>query len=222
MAASTALMKVRMRLTREWLIVSRRSFRRMRFLACGVFAMKVLVYLGSMKKRREAKWPRRHGGSHMIRGREGQLLALACGAKERRTAALNDAPDLAPAIARLPFAVVHSEPLGEIAEFTVGTGEIAERGSTGCDRLGKNVVDSRHQPFQPRERYLSACSRRMNPRPVERLADVDVAKARDDPLVQQQRLDRRIAAFEAVPKFSRADVQRLRTKRGDGRPVRQR
>jgi hypothetical protein len=37
-ADSTALMKVRMRLTREWLIVARVALRRMRFLACGVFA----------------------------------------------------------------------------------------------------------------------------------------------------------------------------------------
>ena len=41
-ADSTALMKDRMRLTREWLIVSRVAFRRMRFLACGVFAIVVL------------------------------------------------------------------------------------------------------------------------------------------------------------------------------------
>jgi hypothetical protein len=33
-------MKVRMRLIREWLMVSRLALRRMRFLACGVFAMK--------------------------------------------------------------------------------------------------------------------------------------------------------------------------------------
>jgi hypothetical protein len=32
-------MKVRMRLTREWLIVLRVALRRMRFLACGVFAI---------------------------------------------------------------------------------------------------------------------------------------------------------------------------------------
>jgi hypothetical protein len=39
MADSTALMKVRIRLIREWLIVSRVALRRMRFLACGVFAI---------------------------------------------------------------------------------------------------------------------------------------------------------------------------------------
>jgi hypothetical protein len=37
-ADSTALMKVRIRLTREWLIVWRVALRRMRFLACDVFA----------------------------------------------------------------------------------------------------------------------------------------------------------------------------------------
>src|SRR6185503_8149018 len=41
-ADSTALMKVRMRLTREWLMVARVALRRMRFLACGVFAIVVL------------------------------------------------------------------------------------------------------------------------------------------------------------------------------------
>jgi hypothetical protein len=35
-------MKVRIRLTREWLIVWRVALRRMRFLACGVFAIVVL------------------------------------------------------------------------------------------------------------------------------------------------------------------------------------
>ena len=39
MADSTSLTKVRMRLIREWLIVARLALRRMRFLACGVFAM---------------------------------------------------------------------------------------------------------------------------------------------------------------------------------------
>ena len=39
-ADSTALMKVRIRLIREWLVDSRRALRRIRFLACGVFAMK--------------------------------------------------------------------------------------------------------------------------------------------------------------------------------------
>jgi hypothetical protein len=38
-ADSTALMKVRIRLIREWLMSSRRLFRRIRFLACGVFAI---------------------------------------------------------------------------------------------------------------------------------------------------------------------------------------
>jgi hypothetical protein len=35
-------MKVRMRLIREWLIVARFALRRMRFLACGVFAISSL------------------------------------------------------------------------------------------------------------------------------------------------------------------------------------
>jgi len=42
-ADSTALMKVRMRLIREWLMVDRVALRRIRFLACGVFAMNFLV-----------------------------------------------------------------------------------------------------------------------------------------------------------------------------------
>jgi len=41
-ADSTCLMKVRMRLIREWLMVSRLALRRMRFLACGVFAIVIL------------------------------------------------------------------------------------------------------------------------------------------------------------------------------------
>jgi hypothetical protein len=39
MADSAALMKLRMRLIREWLMVVRFALRRIRFLACGVFAI---------------------------------------------------------------------------------------------------------------------------------------------------------------------------------------
>jgi hypothetical protein len=41
-ADSTALMKLLMRLIREWLIAARFALRRIRFLACGVFAMTFL------------------------------------------------------------------------------------------------------------------------------------------------------------------------------------
>src|SRR4051812_19721996 len=62
-ADSMDLMKVRMRLIREWLMVSRLALRRMRFLACGVFAMKSpRVPSGQNEKAaQKAKRPRRRG-----------------------------------------------------------------------------------------------------------------------------------------------------------------
>src|SRR3982751_772336 len=53
-AASTCLTKVRMRLTRLRLIAARRSLRRMRFFACGVFAI-VEVPLYAQEKRARSR-----------------------------------------------------------------------------------------------------------------------------------------------------------------------
>src|SRR5690348_4891464 len=109
-------MKVRMRLIREWLISARLALRRMRFLACGVFA---ILSSSSMKngaaRRLAPKWrlpypltPRRS--------------TLAPRAIEGRAAALDHAPNGAAARAWLPLPVIDREALGEIAELAVGRG----------------------------------------------------------------------------------------------------
>src|SRR5437764_11000163 len=106
-------MKVRMRPMREWLITSRLALRRMRFLACGVFAIEnPRVSCSSMKKRRQAKRLRRHAGSPTHRGRRGQPSALATRAVKGRAATLDDALDQTAAAAWLPFAILDGEPLG--------------------------------------------------------------------------------------------------------------
>ena len=62
----------------------------------------------------------------------------------------------------------------------------------------KHLLDGADEPLQPVERDRTACPPGMNARAVQRLADVDIAKARDDPLVDQQQLDRRGAAVEPL------------------------
>ena len=56
------------------------------------------------------------------------------------------------------------------------------------------------------------------PRAEQRLADVDVAEPRHDPLVQQRRLDRRVAALAAAPR-GRFRRSRCRAAPARGRPA---
>jgi hypothetical protein len=62
-------MKVRMRLIREWLMVARFVLRRMRFLACGVFA---ILSSSSMKNGAAQKGSHRSGGSPTRNALQGQ------------------------------------------------------------------------------------------------------------------------------------------------------
>ncbi len=54
---------------------------------------------------------------------------------------------------------------------------------------------------------------------VQRLAHVDVAEPGDDPLVEQQQLDRRGSAGEPALKLARVEVERLGPERLERRPV---
>src|SRR3954447_12556188 len=104
-------MKVRMRLMREWLITVRFAFRRMRFLACGVFAMKVPRVLWCPKRARinekaaqsQTAAPTR-AFPYSERGRRSTSV-LAPWAVKGGAPALDDSPDRAAAGARLSFPV---------------------------------------------------------------------------------------------------------------------
>ena len=59
----------------------------------------------------------------------------------------------------------------------------------------------------------------VNPRAIERLADIDVAQTRDNPLIEQQQLDCRTSAGQPFPQFARIDVERFWPERLEGRPL---
>ena len=58
----------------------------------------------------------------------------------------------------------------------------------------------------------------MNARPIKRFADVDIAKTGDDPLVQEQQLDRRGPASQSSLQLVDLKVERLRSERLERRP----
>src|SRR6476659_3694041 len=119
-ADSTCLMKVRMRLTREWLIVWRLAFRRMRFLACGVFA---IVFLVLNEKRRGPLGSHRSAAAPTRNSPQGQRRSvLALGAIEGRATTLDDPAHGPAAAARFSFAVVYGECLRKVAELPIRAG----------------------------------------------------------------------------------------------------
>ena len=142
-------MKVRMRLTREWLMASR-------------VRVAANAFLGLRRIRH--RLPRAENENGRSSGRTGcraPLLAKASGQSSSvlavrtvkgRAAALDDPPDRSAAAARLAFALVDREALREIAEFAIGRGEIPQGRPAGRDRFGEHLVDRRDQPFEPIER----------------------------------------------------------------------
>src|SRR5258705_9437603 len=155
--------------------------------------------------------------SRSLSGQSSSVLAVR--AVEGRAAALDDAPDRSTAAARLTFAVIDRKTLRKITELAVGAGEILEGRAARRDRLGEHRVDCRDQPLQPLERNRPASAARMDAGAIERLADIDVAEAGDDSLVEQQQLDRGRAAGKAALEFIRVEVKRLWPERLERRPV---
>src|SRR5690606_1167223 len=102
-------------------------------------------------RRRAARPPRRPAGRGGCRGAPS---LLACGAMPGAAPALHAPPDRAavPAPAGLAFAVVDVEALGEVAEFAVGPGMVAQAGAARLDRLPEHLADGRDQPLERRLR----------------------------------------------------------------------
>jgi len=144
---------------------------------------------------------------------------LAPGTIEGRAAALDDPFHRSATGARLPLSVINREALREIAELAVGRGEIAQCRSARGDRFGKYVVNRRHQAPEATQRDRTAGPGGMNARAIERLADIDIAETRDDPLIEEQELDCGTAPGEAALQLLGCDVQGLRAKRFECRPI---
>src|SRR5579862_7746294 len=130
------------------------------------------------------------------RGRRISLLARRT--IERRAPVLHDAPDGAWTTGRaalFAFAVVDTEAMLEHAEPAVGEFVIAQRRAAGFDRVVENNLDALDQAFGTFVRC--ACFRGdgrrqalwRQRRAMQRLADIDVAEAGDDALVEQGRLE---------------------------------
>lgn len=144
---------------------------------------------------------------------------LAARAIEGRSPALHDSPDPGAARAVPALAIIDQEALGEIAELAVGTSIIAKRRSTGLDGFADHLPDGADQPIDARQRQSPARASRTDSGAVKRLADVDIAKAGNDPLVEEKRLDRSSPPTQSLAKPARLQIDRLRPKLGDRSPA---
>src|ERR1700736_729089 len=126
---------------------------------------------------------------------EYSLLALR--APERRAAVLGKAPHDAATpggLTFLAFAIINLKRMLEIAEFAGGLAMVAQRRAAGLDRLIQHRVNGIDQAFGVIGRFSFFCrqgrgqSSRRQQRTKQRLADIDVAEARDHALIEQRRL----------------------------------
>ena len=100
----------------------------------------------------------------------------------------------AAARARLACAAVNQEAVLKGAAGPIDVTEIVDRGALGVDPRLQRLLDPGPQPLQLGPRQATGGPERMDARPEKRFIGVDVADARDPPLVQHERLDRRPAA----------------------------
>ena len=100
------------------------------------------------------------------------------------------------------LAVVDAKAVLEIAERAVGLTMIAQRRAAGRDGFEKNLADRSGEPVGAlgrsavlaREAAGGAARRQAGP--MQGLADIDIAEARDERLVEQRSLERRRLAGE--------------------------
>src|SRR5437868_10870548 len=163
----------------------------------------------------------RHAAVSLLRegAKVNRLSVLAFRAIEGGTAALDEAPDRPAAWARLALAIVDRKPFREVAELAVGRSEVAQGRAAGLDCFGENRVDRGHEPAQALERDGAAGAGRMNAGAEQRLAYVNIAEARDDPLIEEEELDRRASPREAAPELPGVDIGRLGPKGHERRPL---
>src|SRR5579871_2716990 len=123
------------------------------------------------------------------RKRESALLARAVIGGAAR---LDEAPDAArpgrvavAAGAGLAFPVVNPPAMLEIAELAVGLDVVAQAGAAGGDRFVEDVGDGPRQALRPLALDRAGQALGRDAGPEQRFRDIDVAQARDHPLVEQ-------------------------------------
>ena len=83
-------------------------------------------------------------------------------------------------------------------EPTVGAGGTAVEMSELADRLLEHLAYRGDETRQPFLRHFARCLARVDPRSPQRFADIYVAQARHDSLVEQQQLDRLLPTGEGL------------------------
>ena len=121
----------------------------------------------------------------------------------------------------MALAIVDCKAFGEIAELAVGAGKITKRRPACRNRLFENIADCCDEPLQSLERERTAGSLWTDARAKKGFADVDVAKACDDALVAEEQLDRSDPSAKALAEIAGVEVERLRSKRLECRPIAQ-
>ncbi len=94
------------------------------------------------------------------------------------------------------LAAIHAKGVLEIAQLPVRLSIILERAAAAFDRLGQNLANDRHQARDAGCGDTPRLAGRVDARAKQHFTDIDVAKTRDDSLIQKSVLDRGILAPE--------------------------
>jgi len=122
--------------------------------------------------------------------------------------------------ARLALAVINPEIVLEISEGAIGAPMIAQRGSTGLDRIHQHGLDGFDQPFGPLVRSAvpggdcRGLTLGRKTRAEQGFADIDIAKSCHNTLIAERRLQRRLLAGARFRQHRRIEfiTKRFRTK----------
>ncbi len=95
--------------------------------------------------------------------------------------------------AELAGAVVDLEAVLKITELAIGAGMVAQGGAAGLQRLFQNRADGLGERARAARRERAGEAARRQAGPEQGLADIDIAEARNDLLVEQRGLERGLA-----------------------------
>jgi hypothetical protein len=125
-----------------------------------------------------------------------------------------DTPDSAPAApASLPFPSINTEAILEQTLEPEAVPEIAYRCALEDDRLFKNFRYSSMEPFQAPAAQFCDIRSGIKTGFVEDLVSIDIADAREHPLVEKEPLEPAATALETLDKSVSAELQRFRTEK---------
>src|SRR5690625_5101375 len=206
-ASSTLRTKVLIRERRALLVAVRRSVWRTRFFDCGVLAMPAPLLWGWLESA-QIEHPRRSVNGSCLRQscarparqqratgaapRIGATLALAARAVKGRAPGLrHPLHDAAAGWARAwrPFLAIDTEFVLEIAEIAICMPVIAKGRAASRNCVGQSRADLCGQRLDSLFGDPARLPCRVNARPVQGFADIDIAQPRHDPLIQKGRLD---------------------------------